>query len=393
MVDELESFRERATAWLSVNARPLRWEDEPVIGLIREIHTADEVQQVREWNQAKFDGGWAGITWPRHYGGQARSAAAQLAWKQEVSRFDTAEEGCVVGPALAGPIILEHGSPEQRDRYLRAILRGTHIWCQLFSEPEAGSDLASLSTAAQPDGDGWLVNGHKIWSSVAQFADRGLLLARTDGSVAKHRGITCFALDMRTPGITVRPIVQMNGQQTFNEVFLDDVRIPDGDRIGDVGNGWRIAMNTLTAERLDLGLRRGVNVPRLLRLATDTTVDGVPAADVPAYRDRLVDVCVRVESLRALGRDAVLRAMAGQAPGPHGSIAKLVGAQLMNDAANLALDIQGPLGMIAGDDAPENGVWQHGFLSSPARRIGGGTDEIQRNIIAERHLGMPREPA
>jgi len=389
MADHLEQFRQAARQWLAAHATPMALKDAPVIGLIREVNSTAEVDEVRAWNRAKFDGGWAGITWPTRYGGQGLTAAEQLAWRQEVAAFDTPEDGCVVGPALAGPVLLGHGTDQQRDRHVRQILNGDHIWCQLFSEPEAGSDLASLRTTARAERDHWIVNGQKIWSSVAQFADFGLLLARTDPAAPRHHGITCFLLDMHAPGVTVRPIHQMNGQQTFNEVFFDGVVIPDEDRVADPGGGWRVAMHTVTSERIDLGLRRGVNVQRLLALAS-TLVDGIRPADDPGLRDRLVDVYVRAEALDALGRAGAERAIEGGASGPYGPIAKLIGAGLMNDAADLAVDCQGTRGLLTGQDAPEGGLWQAGFLSSPARRIGGGTDEIQRNVIAERFLGLPR---
>lgn len=391
MPEELANFRRDARVWLEAHSKAVHWQTEPVIGLIREINTEAEVREVREWNLSKFNGGWAGIVWPERYGGQGRSLAEYLVWREEVARFTTPEDGCVIGPWLVGPIILEHGNDEQKDSHITSILNGDHIWCQLFSEPEAGSDLAGLRTTAVRSDTGWILNGQKIWSSVAQFADWGLLLARTDRSASKHKGITCFMLDMKSPGISVKPINQMNGQQTFNEVWFDDVLIPDSNRIGESGNGWRIAMTTLTTERLDLGLRRGINMSRLIRLAMTAKVDGSRAVDDGSFRDRLIDLYIRTEALAALGRHSVEDTVAGRPIGAQGPITKLIGAELMNAAANLAIDMQGPLGLCTDDDALERGVWQHSFLSSPARRIGGGTDEIQRNIIAERHLGMPRD--
>jgi alkylation response protein AidB-like acyl-CoA dehydrogenase len=386
----LVEFRANARAWLEIHARPVRWETEPVIGLIEEVNTKAEVDEVRAWNSAKYKGGWAGITWPIEFGGRGLTFVEHVAWKQEVARYSTHEDACVVGPSLAGPAILEHGTHEQKRRFVEKILRGEHIWCQMFSEPEAGSDLAGLRSYARREGDEWVLSGEKIWTSAAQFADRGLLLARTDRNEPKHRGITCFALDMSAAGIRIRPIDQMNGYRTFNQVWFDEVRIPDADRIGGIGDGWRVATATLSAERLDLGLRRGVNVARLVRLAKTVKSDGVRAADDAAIQDRLVDVFARDEALAALGRQAVEDVVAGRSAGPRGLIAKLVGADLMNVASGLAIDIQGAHGILTGDAAAESGVWQHGFLSSPARRLGGGTDEIQRNLIAERFLGLPR---
>lgn len=391
LTEDEQSFRGSVQSWLEATVPPLDAHDAPVVGHIHEVNSAAEIDAVREWNRMKWEAGWAGITWPTQYGGQAKSIMHEIVWKQECIRFKTWDEACVVGPSLAGPVILHHGVPEQRAFYLPSILSGEHIWCQLFSEPEAGSDLAGLRATATLDGDHYVVNGHKIWSSVAQYADFGLLLARTNTDAPKHRGISCFALDMTSDGIRVEPIRQMNGQQTFNEVFLENVRVPASNIIGDVDNGWRVAMDTLSTERLYLGLRRGVNIPRLVELALGSGGTGELAAGDPLLRTRLVDLFVRDQALQSLGLRAIELAMQGASAGPHGSIAKLLGAQMMNEAADLALDMQGPQGLVTGPAAPQAGAWQDGFLSSPARRIGGGTDEIQRNIIAEHHLGMPRE--
>lgn len=384
---EMALTRVGARAWLSDHAAPLTERNEMVIGLIREIGSVDEALTFRAWSKTKFDGGWAGITWPTRFGGRGGSMVDLLAWKSEVSQFDVLEGACPAGESMVGPILLEHGSDEQKERFLANILRGEHLWAQLFSEPEAGSDLASLRTTATWRDDHWVIKGQKIWSSFAQFADFGLLLARSEFGELRHRGITCFAIDLRAPGVTIRPIIQMNEQDSFCEVFLDDVVISDENRIGPRSEGWKVAMTTVTAERVELGLRCGVNLERLLGLAA-TPFAGSSLGD--DFQDRIAELIERVESLRALGSSMVKKVIDGKSTGIEGSIAKLVGAELMNAAANLGLDMQGSLGLLSGEAALEGGVWQNAYLSSPARRIGGGTDEIQRNIIAERGLGLPR---
>jgi acyl-CoA dehydrogenase len=284
---------------------------------------------------------------------------------------------------MGGPTLIGHATPEQQQRWLPPLRRGEEIWCQLFSEPDAGSDLASLRTAAVEDGDEWVVNGQKVWSSGAHYADFGMLLARTDPTASKHAGITWFALDMTTPGITVRPLRQMNGGAHFNEVFLEDVRIPKANVIGEVNQGWMVAATTLINERLMAGDLLGQDdmVAGIIDLARERG----RAAD-PLVRDGLARISIQARTLGYLNYRMLTAISQTGMPGPEASVAKLATAKLFADASDLALRLLGPAG--AAGDSP----WQAARLEAPALRIGGGTDEVLKNVIGERILGLPREP-
>jgi alkylation response protein AidB-like acyl-CoA dehydrogenase len=273
---------------------------------------------------------------------------------------------------------MEHGTDEQQERWLPGIRSGSEIWCQLFSEPDAGSDLAGLATRAVRDGDVWRVTGSKVWSSRAHYSRWGMLLARSDASLPKHAGITAFGMDMTLPGVTVRPLRQINGDTHFNEVFMDDVIVPDTDRIAPVGAGWKVAVTTLAHERSSIGQGwGGVSVTQLVDHAHRWG---------SADRDRVTRSIVDLEIARMAGLRAKTAARSGRAPGPEGSGGKLRGSQMLYRLGNLAVDIEGPAGVVGGDD------WQTLFLTGPSFGIRGGTDEIQRNIIGERVLGLPPEP-
>ena len=403
------------------------------------------------WRQRLADSGWACPDWPPDCCGRGLPAAvaAQVAAALAAARIPGPPEG--IGVVLAAPVIIEHGSEDLKRRLVRATVTAELMWCQLFSEPGAGSDLAGLSTRAEPDGaGGWLVTGQKVWSTGAATADFGLLLARTDPSVPKHEGITAFALPMRQPGVRVRPLRQMNGHASFNEVFLDGARVPGGNVIGRPGDGWRVARATLARERrLATSAPRpapGVDVPKgsffRAHRYIDAAIMGVSGgAGAPgdaetglAWREaiaervaaaephkwypqragradlvteraraggRAADPLVRQEIARltelalsarwTAARAAAARA-AGQAPGPEGSLGKLASSRIARQAARVHAMITGPSAMLAGDGSPLDGVITEILLSVPAISIAGGTDEIQRTIIAERILGLPREP-
>jgi len=331
------------------------------------------------------DGGWGVPTWPAAWGGREATAEQASLIAQELSRFEVPDlYPFMVGTALVGPTILAHGNEEQKARWLPSIASGEEIWCQLFSEPGAGSDLAALAARAVPDGDVWRVTGQKVWSSRAHYSRWGLLLARTDPSVPKHAGITAFALDMGAPGVEVRPLRQMNGDAHFNEVFMDDAPLADADRIGEVGDGWRVAITTLMHERGALGPGTGPGRRELLDLVRSRGL-----GHDPLVRQR----AAAVVSQLAVGQYTNLRAraamQAGRPPGPEGSGAKLRGAAAIKGLADLALDVEGLGGLVpsAGEDE-----WLTLFLTAPSISIRGGTDEIQRNILGERVLGLPPEP-
>jgi alkylation response protein AidB-like acyl-CoA dehydrogenase len=302
---------------------------------------------------------------------------------EELDAFEGADlYPFMVGIGLVGPTLMEHGSEDQRARWLPGIRGGTEIWCQLFSEPDAGSDLANLGTRAERDGDVWRVTGSKVWSSRAHYSRWGLLLARTDPTVAKHAGITAFGMAMDAPGVTVRPLQQMNGDTHFSEVFMDDVIVPDSDRIGPTGTGWKVAITTLAHERASIGAGWGSVTPRQLsalarKHAWNTDPNG---------RARLAAVVADLEVSRMSNLRAKVAALSGRPPGPEGSGAKLRNSQVLQRLSDLALDMEGLEGLSGGGD------WQTLFLTGPSFGIRGGTDEIQRNIIGERVLGLPPEP-
>lgn len=333
-----------------------------------------------KWQRVLFDGGWAAITWPEEYGGRGCGPVEQIIWNQECSRAGVPASINVVGIGMAGPAIIAHGSDEQRARFLANILSGAEVWCQLFSEPDAGSDLAGVRTRAVRDGDAWVVSGQKVWSSGAHFAKRGILLARTDTGVPKHDGITFFLVDMASPGITVRPLRQVTGEAHFSEVFLDEVRIPDRDRVGEPEGGWPVAVTTILHERMALGGSLGIfQIEDLLALARSA------APLDAALRDRIVGVYSRDRCLEFLNARVISKLGAGKIPTAEGSIAKLCAARVFTDAADAAFAALGPRSLI------EANAWQRLFLLAPGIHIGGGTDEVQRNAVAERVLGLPRD--
>ncbi len=376
---EEAAFRAEARAWLQTHAKPLEGtRRDPWGGKDEATHVAS----CKAWQRTLYDGGWSGITWPKEYGGRGASAIEAAIFNQEAAKFDVSSGVFAVGIGMVGPTLITHGTPEQKERYLDPLLRGEEVWCQLFSEPGAGSDLAGLSTRAVRDGDEWVVNGQKVWNSGAHYSDWGILLARTDPSLPKHRGITYFLVDMRTPGIDVRPLRQITGQAHFNEVFITDVRIPAENVVGEVNNGWRVAQTTLANERTLIGGGAGIGFPDVAALGRETG-----AASDPVLRQELAATYARFQVARFLGYRVQTALSQGKAPGPESSILKLLYSQHVARTADLVLAMQGAAGMLG------DGFWHTFFLNNWASRIGGGTDQIQRNIIGERVLGLPKEPA
>jgi alkylation response protein AidB-like acyl-CoA dehydrogenase len=340
---------------------------------------SDDLEAGRAFLRALADGGLAAPTWPVEYGGMGATPDQAAVLNEELAAFERPDlYPFMVGISLVGPTLLTHGTDAQKDRWLAAIRSGEEIWCQLFSEPDAGSDLAGLRCRAERDGEQWRVSGTKVWSSRAHYSRWGLLLARTDWSVPKHAGISAFAIDMMAPGVEVRPLAQMNGDLHFNEVFLTDAPIDDDCRIGAEGEGWQVAITTLMHERTSIGGGWGVSREQVKGLAAD----GLG----PVERDRLAAVLTELEVARFTGLRAKAAAQAGRPPGPEGSGGKLRMSATLKALAGLALDVAGPAGMLA------EGEWQTLFLTAPSLSIRGGTDEIQRNILGERVLGLPPEP-
>jgi alkylation response protein AidB-like acyl-CoA dehydrogenase len=349
----------------------------------------------QQFLQLLAPGGYMTPGWPAEYGGMGLDQAASDVVVDVRSGFEAPDlYPWMVGLDLVGPTILTHATVEQARRWLAPIRTGTEIWCQLFSEPDAGSDLANVKARAVRDGDAWRLNGSKVWTSRGHYSEWGLLLARTDGTVPKHRGITAFGLNLHLPGVTVRPLVQMNGDAHFNEVFFDDVVIPDDDRIGDPGDGWRVAITCLSHERGALAGGLGVSLDQLLALGRSAGVAGHAVR-----RDRLARVVTELQTGRWGGERALEARRAGAKPGPEGSLAKLATGRLIREVAGLGLESTGAAAMVVGDRADGDGVdddgvdeWQTMWLVSPSLSIRGGTDEIQRNIVGERSLGLPPEP-
>ncbi|MDZ7675103.1 MAG: acyl-CoA dehydrogenase family protein [Acidimicrobiales bacterium] len=350
---------------------------------------ADWAERARKWQALLADEGWACISWPIEHGGLGGTAAEAAIFAEECARIGASVNAFAVGIAMAGPTIIAHGTAAQHDRFLRPTLRGDEIWCQLFSEPDAGSDLAGVSTRAVRDGDEWVVNGQKVWTSGAHYSDLGILLARTDPDRPKHRGITYFLVDMHSPGVEVRPLQQMTGASHFSEVFLTDVRIPHERVLGEVNGGWAAAMTTLTNERTFMGGSGGrrLGASDLAALAAAHGCDSDPVV-----RQGLAASHTRGEIARLNGYRVRTLTSQGLPPGPTASVAKLAAAWNLKHNGELALAVEGGAGMLADDDAPVGGAWQQSFLGAPSIRIAGGSDEIQRNVMGERVLGLPREP-
>jgi alkylation response protein AidB-like acyl-CoA dehydrogenase len=388
--DERE-FRTNVRSWLSDR---LPSAQTPAAGTADNSEELDEhhVSSVRAFQAELYDSGLAGITWPKEYGGQGLPGKYQRIFEQEARAVQMPAGVLGVGLGMCGPAILAHGSEEQKKRLIPRMLRGDDIWCELFSEPGSGSDLASVQMKAVPLEDGWLITGQKVWTSGAHYSDRALCVTRTDVDVPKHEGITMFVLDMHAAGVTVRPLRQMTGEVHFNEVFLDQTRVPSDAVLGTVNDGWRVAQTVLMFERMTLGnmtssstrggggvIRSLVNLARERGLNTD-----------PVFRQLLADLRVRQNVVRYLGQRYAELAKAGQTPGHEASILKLAGTDLLSRVARAGVQIAGPQSIAW--DSRRGAEWSHSLLSAPSGSIGGGTNEIIRNVLGERVLGLPREP-
>jgi len=388
---EEAAFRAEVRAWLDTNAERLKASETAPGMEVR--NRPGTLKWAQEWQAKKADAGWACITWPKEYGGRGATAIQSVIWNQEEGRYKTPPNIFAIGQGMLGPTIMVHGNDTQKRRYLKPMLRGEEIWCQLFSEPSAGSDLAGLRTSAVRDGDDWVINGQKIWTTGAQYCKWGMIVTRTDANAPKHKGITYFIVDMKSPGIEIRPIKQINGVSGFNEVFFTDVRVPDANRVSDINAGWSAALTTLMNERASIGGGSGgPGFVDLVRLARETTWHGRPALEDPAVRQRLARFYIRSKGLQYTSYRTLTALSRGTTPGPESSIGKLVGAPLRQEMASFAVDLQGMAGALLDDElAPQEAAWQSTYLASPGLRLAGGTDEILRNIIAERVLRLPPE--
>jgi acyl-CoA dehydrogenase len=386
------SFRAEVRGWLdrispTSAVLPLRPSGSGGVG---EHDEAEFVARARRWQDVLHRGGWVGVTWPRAHGGRDATPMQELILREELERRGaTASPIFHVGTAVVGPTLIAHGTGEQCDRFLPNILTGQDIWCLLLSEPDAGSDLASVRCRADRHGEEWLVNGQKVWTSGAQFSRWGLALVRTDPDLERHRGLSCLVVDMQADGVEVRPLRQMTGASEFNEVFLSNVRVPDHSVIGEAGRGWRILMTTLANERTLTGIGKSwFPVSELVGLSSRFS-----RRHGAAYRNRVAAVVAQLEIERFFDLQVQTALSAGARPPVASTLKKLLLADFVRSASELGLEAQGPSAMLVGPGAPEGGTWQSRFLDAPHLRIAGGTDEVQRNIIAERILGLPPDPS
>lgn len=382
------AFRAEARAWLEANAPVKGGPDDWSTGFLERTMSPDEfTRRAKAWQRLLVDEGWAGITWPTAHGGRGGTAIQSTIWNQEVAAFGVSSNTFAVGIGMAGPTILRHGSAAQQERFLRPMLRSDEVWCQLFSEPDAGSDLANIATRAVRDGDEWVVSGQKVWTSGADESDWGILLARTNPDAPKHKGITYFLVDMTSPGFDIRPLKQMTGSEHFSEVFIDEVRIPHDQVLGEVNGGWACAITTLSNERgLIAGGNRSSDSVALIELARKRG----RSAD-PVLRQQLVDCWIRQQIQRFHGYRLQTALSKGVPPGPETSVMKLFAAEYLRRLGNAAEQLLGAEGTLLDDAAPAGTEWQGRFLFAPAIRIAGGSNEVQRNIMAERVLGLPGE--
>lgn len=378
-------FRSEVRSWLEANAKPRRHARD---FLGTGLPEAEQIRLAREWQAKKATAGYAAISWPKELGGLGGTMLQQLIYRQEEAAYRIPFGVCEITLGMCLPTLAAFGSAADKSRYIPAGLSGKEIWCQLFSEPGAGSDLAGIRTSARLDGGSWRISGQKVWTSGAHFSDYGLLLTRTDSTVPKHRGLTMFFIDMKSPGIEVRPIRQMAGEAEFAEVFFTDVLVPDAQRLGAVGEGWKVALTTLMHERLSVGSETGL-------LTFDAIFDIAREAN-QLCKSRVIDLLsdwyVADQGLRLMYCRTVTALSRGQIPGPEQSIAKLVGARNAQQMAIFALDLKGQKGLVGCDDIDSE--WravERTWSWSAAMRIAGGTDEILRNVIAERVLGLPED--
>jgi len=385
---EEAAFRAEARAFLDAHM-PLK---DPSRVHVSRAMTPEDVAASKAWQRKKAENGFAGILWPKAYGGREGTLMQQIIFGQEEDRYAVPTTVFNQGVGMAMPTVMTFGTPEQLARYPKPALFGDEVWCQLFSEPAAGSDLAGLRTRAVKNGGDWIINGQKIWTSYAHFADFGMAVVRTDPDVAKHAGLTFFIVDMKTPGIEIRPIRQISGTSNFSEVFFTDVRITDSQRLGAIGEGWKVALTMLANERFTVGRAEGPDFEEIFALSRKLDIGGRRAVEDSAVRERLASWYVRMAGIRFTRLRSQTALSRGKAPGPENSILKLVSANKLQEIATFGVDLAGETGAIMDPEVAEmHGLFQQALLYAPSKRIAGGTDEILRNIIAERVLGLPAD--
>ena len=385
---EDEAFRKELRTWLEANKQHAPGS----VNMMAE-ESDDGWQERVRWHKKLNEGGWVAVNWPKEYGGRGATVMQRLIFREEMNRLGLAEPFIGMGIGLLGPTLMHWGSEEQRTRYLPKILKGEEVWCQGYSEPGAGSDLAGLQTRAVEDGDDFVVNGQKVWTSMAQHADLIFLLVRTDPAAPKHKGISYLLVDMKSPGITVRPLVQITGAKGFNEVFFEDVRVPKKNLVGGLNNGWNVAITTLMFERGGGGGEAYMGeVQELVELAKRVPRNGGTAWDDPSVRQKAAEFAADALALKYTGYRQLTRQLKGMPPGPEGSMMKLCGTELALRIANYAMELLGPYSQIefGADFAIDKGKWSFRMLSSRGPTIYAGTNQIQHNIIGERVLGLPK---
>ncbi len=381
---EEASYRAKVRSWIEANKTAIRDEDHST--------RADSVAAAKVWQKLKYDAGYVGITWPKAVGGQGGTAMQQIIFNQEEAKVNAPTGIYAIGLGMCIPTVFSHAlTPDIAARYVPVAMNGDEIWCQLFSEPSAGSDLAGIRTKAEPDGDEWVINGQKVWTSGAQLSDFGIVVTRTDPSVPKHKGLTMFIVDMKAPGVEVRPIKQMSGGSEFNEVFFTDVRVKDTHRVGGIGEGWKVSLTTLMHERLAVGGKpaSAPGVQEMIDLAKSIDLEEGNALEQSHVRQKIAEAYINDRGI-ALTRMRTISALSsGRTPGPESSISKVVVAKTMQDMGAFAADLCEGAGLISGENIPHLSRFQGSYIGAAGLRIAGGTDEILRNIIAERVLGMP----
>jgi alkylation response protein AidB-like acyl-CoA dehydrogenase len=367
-----EAFRDELRAWLKDN-HPGREPEGDMAGF----------EFRRAWQRQLHDAGWAGVSWPQEYGGRGATLVEQAIYNEEFVRAQAPSTANVLGLAMGGPTVIAHGSEEQKRRYLEPILSAEEIWCQGFSEPGSGSDLASVKTRGVRDGDDWVVTGQKVWTTLAHHAKWCMLVARTDPDAPKHQGLSYFLMDMEQDAVQVRPLRQITGESEFNELFIEGARIPDANVVGGVGNGWKVALTTLLNERAGLGFALQIRLRQLLDDLLATAGER-GLLDDPLYADALADLHVRCESIRLLAWKGLTDVERYGQPGPEGSLVKWLWSETNQQLTQLAADIIGPEALTQGTG------WSYELLRARGNTIEGGTTEVLKNIVAERVLGLPR---
>jgi alkylation response protein AidB-like acyl-CoA dehydrogenase len=386
---EQEAYRRGVRTWLEANQPP------PLTDGEKENITEDVLwERLKAWHKKLYAAGWAGLTWPKEYGGKAATFVEQVIFQQELGRLNL-PMGCnVLGVIMTGPALMQWGTDEQKQRYLQPILSGEEIWCEGMSEPGAGSDLAAIQTRAVLEGDSFIVNGQKVWTTIAHKSQFVQLFVRTDPELPKHKGMSCLLVDMRSPGVTVKPLKQITGESDFNEIFFEDVRVPKENLLGPLNMGWQVLVATLMHERFGIGETLGgteQTLTALVHIAKQAHLNGHPAADDPEIRQQIAQFAIETAAKKYNGFRSLTRRLKGQLPGPEASIGKLVSTDLAQRMVKYTSRLMGPYAYLERHTpfAPE-GDWMKRILQVESMTIAGGTSPVQKNMIGERILGLPK---